>query len=522
TRVARGRSGQVFRARAVDGSAVAIKVHERAEDGRLEAMRLASVAHPGIAALLDHGRTGDGRMWLALPWIEGATLAHRLASGPPLPLDRARTLVADLAAAVDALHDVGLVHGDLSPDNVLLDGDGRPVLIDLAASMSVDAAAIDRTTGLEVATTPRYAAPEVAGGQPVGPSADVYAVALIAYEAVTGAFPFPDVATPIAMLGHHAATEPVAPSEHRPSLPPAVDAALLWALAKDPADRPATAGALAAALADDRVPDRRLEPVSTERVEGRTGDRGDRPTRTRPRPVIVWLAALAVVGLAVWAAVVAGVITGDGQTDDATVSSAAVAVPSTSGVDAATAPADDGPPATAPDPTWPAGRATGLSCNLLEVADFEAAELPGDFYRGDPTNTAARAGASGVDGTAALRVGADDAFGLYGEIVPIGTHRTFVFTAWIRHEPMTRTALYVDYLDEDFVQLTAERDRLDVDERHADADAAAGGTRVTLESTAPDDAVYAVPTFFKDGSPGALLVDEVVFGPTSTCSDLAG
>ncbi|MEM9655147.1 MAG: serine/threonine-protein kinase [Actinomycetota bacterium] len=492
TRVARGRSGEVFRATTAGGSAVAIKVHERAADGRLEAERLSAVAHPGVAPLLDRGVTENGRVWLALPWIEGATLGHHLSVGQPLTLDRTRLLVNDLAAAIDALHAAGLVHGDLSPDNVLIDGNGRPVLIDLAAAMPVDAAAIDRTTGVEVATTPRYAAPEVAGGRPVGPAADVYALALIAYEAITGAFPFPDVATPIAMLGHHASSEPVAPSEHRPNLPPAVDVVLLRALAKNPSDRPSSAGEFAADLAEGRVPAGWRDPVSADRP-------GPGPRRRRR-----WL--LAATAVLTVTAIIAGVglIGGTpGEDDPSEEPDAFVSVPGSASA-------------------WPSGRAAGLSCNLIEVSDFEAAALPDHFYRGDPTNTAVRSSGDGVDDSAALQVGADNTFGLYGEIVPIGTQREFVFTAWIRHGLTTRTAIYVDYLDEDFVQLTAERDRLKPDGRPAEPAAAREGTRVTVQSIAPDAAVYAVPTFFKDGSPGTLLVDEVVFGAITTCPDLTG
>lgn len=532
SRVARGRSGEVWRAIGNDGVAVAVKVHERADDGRREAERLAAVDHPGVVPLLDCGPTDDGRFWLALPWIDGETLAHRLATGAPLPLDRVRALVDELAAALDALHRAGLVHGDLSPSNVLIGGDDRVTLIDLSASLPGDAEAIDRTTGLEVATTPRYAAPEVAGGHPAGPAADVYALTLLAYEAATGAFPYPEVATPIAMLGHHASTPPVAPSEHRPDLPPGVDAALLAGLAKDPARRPATAVDLADVLGLDEV------DGSNERGPGAVVLLG---------VVAAVLGLVAVVG---WRQL--GSVDGTDDQHDGLGSTAVASSddPAATG-DSAADPSDQGSTGRDPaaeggvDPAtgvlavetaspWPAGRAAGLSCNLMATTDAEAGALPDHFYAGDPSNTAALAPGAGVDGTTALRVGADDRFGLYGEIIPIGSHRQFVFTAWLRADGVAgaegddgvdggggdggrRGFVYVDYLDADFVQLTAERDRLDLDRPVAAVD----GGRVLLVSDAPEGSVYAVPTFFKDGSAGSLLVDEVVFGPVTTCPDLA-
>ncbi|MEL6985813.1 MAG: protein kinase, partial [Actinomycetota bacterium] len=128
--VARGRSGDTYRAEAIDGAPVAIKIHDRADDGQGEIDRLARVDHPAVVALLDHGRTPDGRVWLALEWIDGPSLTDVLATSSPLTVADTRRLLGPLASAVDALHRSGIVHGDLSPNNVIVGVSGRPTLLD--------------------------------------------------------------------------------------------------------------------------------------------------------------------------------------------------------------------------------------------------------------------------------------------------------------------------------------------------------------------------------------------------------
>jgi hypothetical protein len=467
--VARGRSGEVLCARAADGSLVAIKVFDRVADADVEARRLAAVDHPSVVSLLDRGVGDDGRHWLALVWAEGRTLSNLLASESPMSLDRVIVLVARLAEAVDALHEAGVVHGDLSPNNVMVDDDDRITLIDLGQTAPTRAS-LDATTGVEVTTTPRYAAPEVAGGAMPEPASDRYAVALIAYEAATGEFPFPEVSTPIAMLGHHASSKPVAPSEHRPGLPAPVDAALLWGLDKDPADRPGSAADLAEAMAATHVPPH----LAARLPEAPVG---------RKR----WWAMAGVAAVAVLAIVLAPSWPGAG--DSPSVAAAA----------------------------WESGAAAGMACNLLEVPGFETGAVLDGFYGGDPTNTTALAEGAGVGGSTALRVGSGGEFGLAAEIVPIGSESRFVFSAWIREqgEPQT-TAMYVDYLGEDYLQITHERDSVSVGSTIGDP----AGSRVTITSEAPAGAAFAVPTVFKDGSAGSVLVDEVVFGPVDVCPDL--
>ena len=166
---------------------------------------------------------------------------------------------------------------------------------------------------------------------------------------------------------------------------------------------------------------------------------------------------------------------------------------------------------------WEAGVAAGMACNMLEVPGFETGDVPEGFYGGDPTNTTALVDGAGVSGSTALRVGSRGEFGLAAEIVPVGSERRFVFSAWVRAqgEPET-TAMYVDYLGQDYAQITHERDSVVSGSTIGDA----AGSRVTITSEAPEGAAFAVPTVFKDGSAGSVLIDEVVFGPVDDCPDL--
>lgn len=473
--VARGRSGTVYRARSAS-DLVALKVHDNAEAAAAEATCLRAIEHPGVIGLVEEAQEPDGAAWLALPWIEGETLGHVIDTSSPLPLDRTRHIITQLAGALDALHEAGFVHGDLAPSNVLVGADDSVTIIDLATATRISDSPqpLDRTTGIQLETTPRFASPEVAAGRPPEPASDIYALALIAYELLTARSPFAEVATPIAMLSHHASSTPEPPSEHRPDLPGAVEQALLAGLVKDPAGRPATASELAQQLRSDGPGN----PVHN------TG------TRDRSRRSLALLAALGALG--------AFVIFNQFATNN----TESVATGELANQLASSA-----------------GDAASALCNLATNTGFETEGVPEHYYLGDTTNTTTLESGGGVDNTSALRVGANGAFGIYGEIVPIDGESTFVLSAWMRRQgDPDLTTIYVDYLDADFEELTNARAEALVRESLGSAD----GERVLIFSNAPDGAAFAVPTFFKDGSGGSLLVDEVIFGPEESCLNGVG
>ncbi|WP_437662650.1 protein kinase domain-containing protein [Sorangium sp. So ce1182] len=242
-----------------DGRAVALKVARRQDDGRIarEAAALGRLAPPRAPALLGCGRAADLRPFLALERLPGSSLASRLAELPgagAMPLDEAAALARAIAAALDAVHDAGLVHRDLKPENVWLRPGGEVALIDFglaALSREADGArgalGPDLTSTGAILGTATYMAPEQclgAGG--VDPRADIYALGAMIFELLTGRPPFVGEAAEVRQA--HVARRPDPPSSFAP-LPPAADDAVLRCLAKAPEARPARAGDVARALA---------------------------------------------------------------------------------------------------------------------------------------------------------------------------------------------------------------------------------------------------------------------------------
>jgi eukaryotic-like serine/threonine-protein kinase len=180
-----------------------------------------------------------------MEYVEGETLGDLLRRQGRLPPDRAAAIAADVATALETAHETGLVHRDVKPGNVMLDRDGRVKVMDFGIAR----AAADDTltqTGLVLGTA-SYLSPEQAQGMPVDARSDIYSLGCVLYEMLTGRPPF--VAdTPVSIAYKHVHEEPRPPSEVEPSAPPALDTAVMRALAKDPEDRFPTAAAFRAAI----------------------------------------------------------------------------------------------------------------------------------------------------------------------------------------------------------------------------------------------------------------------------------
>ena len=227
------------RLRGVDdasGERAAVKVLRHAEAGQRarferEVTALESLEHPNVVKVLGHGELDD-RPYLVLEYVDGGSLADAIAAGPLSP-ERAAAVGAALADALDHAHERGVVHRDVKPSNVLLDGDGRPRLADFGVAQ-LDGSGTLTASGFTVGTA-AYLAPEQVRGEPVGPPADVYALGLLVLEAATGerAYPGAGVTTAMARL------------ERPPEVPASVPAPLASRLramtAMDPAERPTTA-----------------------------------------------------------------------------------------------------------------------------------------------------------------------------------------------------------------------------------------------------------------------------------------
>ena len=192
-----GSSAVVRRGRDLqDGGAVAVKLfhsdasdHDRRQQ-RQEMEALAQLEHPGLVGLHDGG-TEAGRPFVVTDLVEGPTLAERILDGP-VPVDEVRELGAQLADALAAVHAGGFVHRDLKPANILLGDGSRPRLADFGISRALESTAA--TTAGCVVGTAAYLAPEQVRGAPIGPPTDVYALALVLLEAITGQREYPGAA----------------------------------------------------------------------------------------------------------------------------------------------------------------------------------------------------------------------------------------------------------------------------------------------------------------------------------------
>jgi predicted ATPase len=241
----RGGMGVVYRARDPQlRREVAVKVlhpHLAADTAlasRLiaEARAASGLDHPHVCTVHELGHLDDGRLYVAMAYYPGGSLADRLAQGP-LPVDEAVRIAAQVAAGLHCAHQAGLVHRDVKPANVAFNTEGEPKVLDFGIAKHVGSGAT--LPGMLVGT-PRYMAPEQLRGEVVDRRADVWALGALLYEMLAGrpAFDGEDME---AVRGRVIAGEPESLDALRPEVPAAVLHALRLALAKDPARRPGTA-----------------------------------------------------------------------------------------------------------------------------------------------------------------------------------------------------------------------------------------------------------------------------------------
>jgi serine/threonine protein kinase len=240
-----GGMGLVFRAtRSSDGRTVALKIlkTDLADDDTLrrrflhEARAAADIRHENLVPVLDAGEAG-GRHFLVVAYVPGPTLEERVRDGGPLSVEATVQLAREVAAGLDALHERGIVHRDIKASNVLLD-EGRALVTDFGLAKGPASTVLTRPG--QVLGTLEYLAPELIRGEPATPASDIYALGCLVFECVAGATPFSGRSLFEVGIAH-LDEEPGDPGVGRESWPPALSAAVLEALHKEPAQRPPTA-----------------------------------------------------------------------------------------------------------------------------------------------------------------------------------------------------------------------------------------------------------------------------------------
>ena len=199
-----------------------------------------ALEHRAIVPILDAGEIA-GRPFLAMRLVEGGTLAD-LVDKPTLTAARTIELLEPVADALDHAHRCGVIHRDVKPSNVLVDGDGCPYLADFGIAHLLDAPRM--TT--DYVGTPAYTAPEQVRGVELTGACDQYALACVLFECLTGRLPFPDP-TVVGLMQAHIAQPPPPVSAFAPALGDAIDSVVLRALAKEPSSRYASCAAFVAA-----------------------------------------------------------------------------------------------------------------------------------------------------------------------------------------------------------------------------------------------------------------------------------
>jgi len=306
-KVGEGAMGQVFRAEDIElGRQVAIKVvkpsfleglSENAAQAALqrflqEARAAAALSHAGVTVVYRVGSEG-GWPYIAMEWLDGQTLEDVLIERQTLPLDQVARLGLQVLAALDAAHGVGIVHRDIKPANLIVTTQGRIKVTDFGIARVQGSDLAQTQVGL-ILGTPHYAAPEQLAGRSVDARADLYALGVVLYEAVTGRLPF-DASTTYELMGLVQTAVPPVASSLVADGSRSFDLFLDRALAKTPERRFSTAAEMAAAL----------QPFLTRNSQSHT--EGTPRATTRAEPTLAAVPTACVDG-ANAAGLVAGVV----------------------------------------------------------------------------------------------------------------------------------------------------------------------------------------------------------------------
>ena len=242
---------------------------------RREAQAAARLSNPNVVSVFDTG-ADDGVHFIVMEYVEGRTLADYLAGGGRIMPDRALEISESVCSALSAAHAQGVIHRDIKPGNIMLTPQGQVKVADFGiARMTTTAETVAQTAA--VLGTASYLSPEQAQGQPVDARSDLYSLGCVAFEMVTGRPPFIGD-SPVTVASKQVLEQPVPPSRLNPDVTPDLDAVILRALAKNPANRYQSAEELRADL--DRA--RRGLPVEATPLLAPTAA----STQVLPAPVV--------------------------------------------------------------------------------------------------------------------------------------------------------------------------------------------------------------------------------------------
>jgi serine/threonine-protein kinase len=295
-----GGMGRVYLAEHVKmGRQCAIKVLHPAMAGdgeaisrfNREAANASRIDHPNVAAIYDFGETHDGLLYLAMQYIEGETLTRIMAAQGALPPLRATDIVRQAAEGLYAAHALGIVHRDLKPDNIMVntgaDGIDSVKVVDFGIAKTTGEGSQGVTRTGIVVGTPEYMSPEQLAGEAVDGRSDLYSLALVAFNLLTGDLPFPEASTGTLVV-MRLTEQPRSLSEVRPDVawPNELQAVMSRALARDPSVRyPSTrefAHALHAAVA--MMPTRAVGKGQTRAIHAAVADAATKVVSPAQRP----------------------------------------------------------------------------------------------------------------------------------------------------------------------------------------------------------------------------------------------
>ncbi len=217
---------------------------------RREAQSVAKLTHTNIVSVFDTGEDeldGTTMPYIVMEYVEGKPLGSVLDASVTqfgaMPTDQALKITADVLAALEISHEMGLVHRDIKPGNVMMTRRNVVKVMDFGIARAMQSGVTSMTQTGMVVGTPQYLSPEQALGRGVDARSDLYSVGIMLFQLVTGRLPF-EADSPLAIAYAHVQEEPVAPSSINRSLPPAVDAIVARALKKNPNERFPTAEAM--------------------------------------------------------------------------------------------------------------------------------------------------------------------------------------------------------------------------------------------------------------------------------------